>query len=75
MEINYERGALPAEENSFTIVMDLNEDVKALLHPWAVQAGTTGRIKNRPPPIGRGPIFHSAARIVAPVPFASGSMT
>lgn len=27
------------------------------------------------PSIGRGPIFHSAARIVAPVPFASGSMT
>lgn len=40
MEINYERGALPAEENSFTIVMDLDEDVKALLHPWAVPQET-----------------------------------
>lgn len=40
MEINYERGALPAEENSFTIVLDLDEDVKALLHPWAVPQET-----------------------------------
>jgi len=40
MEINYERGTLPAEENSFTIVLDLDEDVKALLHPWAVPQET-----------------------------------
>ena len=40
MEINYERGTLPVEENSFTIVLDLDEDVKALLHPWAVPQET-----------------------------------
>ncbi|MGI6026629.1 MAG: hypothetical protein ACOX7G_06645 [Candidatus Scatomorpha sp.] len=36
LEVSFERGVLPSCESGFTLVLDLDEDVLPLLHPWAV---------------------------------------